>query len=436
MKSYVHHRSKAVLAVLLLSALSALADDWPQWRGPNRDGVWRETGLVEKLNAPQLPIRWRMPISSGYSGPTVAGGRVYVMDRVTEPKQMERVHCFNAANGGRLWLHEYPCDYRKVSYTAGPRASVTVAGGRAYALGTMGNLTCLDAATGVPVWQKDCAAEYRARIPIWGVASSPVVEGNAVIVIISGRDGACVVAFDTADGRELWRALDDEASYSSPIVIDQAGKRVLICWTGKRVAALDAATGRLYWDHAFIPSRMAIGIATPVYRDGYLLVTSFYDGAMLLKLAPDRPAAELVWRRKGPDEYDTDALHCCISTPLILGGHIYGVDSHGQLRCLDLKTGDRLWEDLTAVPKARWANIHMVENGDRVWMFNERGELIISRLSPQGFHEISRAKLIKPTLVQLDQADRGGVCWSHPAYADRCIFIRNDEEILCADLAK
>ncbi len=109
------------------------------------------------------------------------------------------------------------------------------------------------------------------------------------------------------------------------------------------------------------------------------------------------------------------------------------MDSHGELRCLDLKTGDRIWEDLTAVPKARWANIHMVRNGDKVWMFNERGELIISRLDPKGFHEISRAKLIEPTTEQLDQ--RGGVCWSHPAFANRCVYARNDKELVCADLS-
>ena len=130
---------------------------------------------------------------------------------------------------------------------------------------------------------------------------------------------------------------------------------------------------------------------------------------------------------------DTDALHCCISTPMILGDHIYGVDSHGELRCLDLKTGDRIWEDLTATPKARWSNIHMVRNGDKVWMFNERGELVIGRLAPDGFHEISRAKLIDPTQAQLDQ--RGGVTWSHPAFANKYIYARNDKELLCADLA-
>jgi hypothetical protein len=153
----------------------------------------------------------------------------------------------------------------------------------------------------------------------------------------------------------------------------------------------------------------------------------------MLRLAGDRLGVEEVWRRSGESEMRTDALHAMISTPLMDGDYVYGVDSYGQLRCLDAKSGNRIWEDLTAVPKARWATIHMVRNGRRIWMFNERGELIIGELLPQGFHEISRAKLIEPTTAQLSQ--RGGVCWSHPAYAYKHIFARNDRELVCANLA-
>ncbi|MGV3722528.1 MAG: hypothetical protein ACO1SX_16600 [Actinomycetota bacterium] len=117
---------------------------------------------------------------------------------------------------------------------------------------------------------------------------------------------------------------------------------------------------------------------------------------------------------------------------MILGDYIYGVDSYGELRCLDLMTGDRIWESRDAVPRARWANIHFVVNGDKVWMFNERGQLIIARLSPKGYEEISRAQLIQPTTGQLPQ--RGGVCWTHPAYANQHVFIRNDAELVCASL--
>ncbi|MBM4027619.1 MAG: dehydrogenase, partial [Planctomycetes bacterium] len=185
--------------------------------------------------------------------------------------------------------------------------------------------------------------------------------------------------------------------------------------------------------HPFAPQKMVITIATPVFDGRHLLATSFYDGSLLLKVHQDKLSVEKLWQRRGDSEVKTDALHCCISTPILQGEHIYGVDSHGELRCLDLTTGDRIWEDLTAVPKARWSNIHLVRNADKVWMFNERGELLIGRLTPEGFHEISRTRLIEPTTDQLNQ--RGGVCWAHPAFANRRIYIRNDKELVCADLA-
>jgi outer membrane protein assembly factor BamB len=161
--------------------------------------------------------------------------------------------------------------------------------------------------------------------------------------------------------------------------------------------------------------------------------TSFYDGSLMLRLLSDKPEVEKVWQIVGLDEQNTDALHSIIATPVFASGHIYGTDSYGELRCLDAASGQRLWEDLTAVPKARWSTIHFVKNGERYFLFNERGELLIGKLSPRGFEEISRAKLLEPTLDQLRQ--RGGVCWSHPAFANKHIFARNDKELVCASLA-
>jgi outer membrane protein assembly factor BamB len=417
---------------LLLAAPTSGAD-WPQWRGPNRDGIWREKGIVEKFETSRLEIRWQVAISNGYSGPTVANGRVYVTDRLASPTQVERVHCFDATSGERIWSHSYECKYERVDRRDGPRASVTIDENRAYSLGTMGHFFCFDATNGEVLWSKDLNAEYNLKIPLWGIASSPLVESDLVVIHIGGRDNACIVAFDKVTGKEKWRALNDRASYSAPIVIEQAGKRVLVCWTGESVVGLDPVTGNLYWRYPFPPSRMVHNIATPVFQNNYLFLSGFFNGSLLLKVNPDKLAVEKVWQRKGPNERNTDSLHCCISTPVLQGDYIYGVDSYGELRCLDLHTGERIWESLEAVPKARWANIHLVRHEDKIWMFNERGELIISKLSPQGFREISRTKLINPTQGQLSQ--RGGVCWSHPAFAYKHVFIRNDEELLCADLS-
>ncbi|MGD9721402.1 MAG: PQQ-binding-like beta-propeller repeat protein [Pirellulales bacterium] len=421
-----------LIAILLSYSRPLPADEWPQWRGPTRDGVWHEDGLVDKFANEQLVIRWRQPIASGYSGPTVAGNRVFVTDRLVEPKQTERVHCFDRETGSKLWLHEYDCDYVNVGYTAGPRACVTIDEDRAYSLGSMGNLFCFEAATGKVLWSKDCNKEYKIRMPIWGIAAAPLVEGELVIVQIGG-EGACLVAFDKRTGEERWRALDDNASYSAPLIVEQAARRVLVCWTGDSVAGLNPSTGDVYWLHPFKPAKMVINVATPVLEKDRLFFTSFYDGSFMLQLKPGELGVEELWRKSGRDEQHTEALHSIISTPYCEGDYVYGVDSYGEFRCLDGKNGNRLWESLEPTPKSRWSTIHMVKNGDRLWMFNERGELIIARLSPQGYSEISRARLIAPTKVQL--STRGGVCWSHPAYAHRCVFARNDEEIVCASLA-
>jgi len=420
------------LALLCLTSLVNAAD-WPQWRGPNRDGLWSETGLIEKFETDTIPIEWRVRIGNGYNGPAVAGGRVYVMDLQTRPVQVERVLCFDAMTGAPIWSRQYECTYSKVGYADGPRASVLIDGDRAYSLGTMGHMHCFDAANGTVIWSKDLKSEYRIKVPVWGIAASPVIEGDLIIAQVGGIPDACIVALDKITGEPRWHAISDRPSYSAPIVIDQAGKRVLVCLTGERALGLDPATGRLYWQSPFPPSRMPISIATPVLHDGYLFFSSFYDGSLVLKLRSDTLAVDEVWRQRGPNEKDTRSLHCCISTPVIRGKYIYGVDSYGELRCLELLTGKRIWESLEAVPEARWANIHFVENGDNIWMFNERGELIIARLSPQGYREISRAKLIEPTEGQLSQ--RGGVCWSQPAYACKHIYARNDNELVCADLS-
>lgn len=421
------------IAALAPTGDSARADDWPQWRGLNRDGVWKETGVVQAFSKPRLDLVWRAKIGSGYSGPTVANGRVYVTDRVTKPGQIERVHCFDESTGKKVWTHAYDCPYRDVSYEAGPRASVTINAGRAYSLGTMGHFFCLDAATGAVQWHKDLNAEYGIRMPTWGIAAAPLVEDGLVVVHIGGEGEACLVAFDKTTGKERWRALKDPPSYVAPIVIEQASKRVLVCYTAEGVVGLDPRTGREYWRYPFPPTRMVIGIPTPVLHKNFLFLTNFFDGSLLLRLRQDTLAVEKVWRRVGPSETQTDSLQSIISTPILRGDYIYGVDSYGELRCLDLHTGDRVWEDLTAVPRARWATIHFVDNGERTWLFNERGELIIARLRPEGFEEISRAKLIDPTTDQLRR--RGGVCWAHPAFANRHVFARNDRELVCASLA-
>ncbi len=425
--------SASFLLVLSMVTSWGIAEDWPQWRGPQANGMWTEQGIVTSFAQPQLPIKWRMPIGPGYNGPTVADGRVYVMDRQQDPEQTERVLCFNANNGESLWLHEYPCEYQRVGYDAGPRACVRIDQGRTYSLGSMGHLFCLDAIQGEVLWQHDLNQEYQIKMPIWGISASPLIVDDIVMVHIGGSPDACVVAFDKVTGQERWSVLSDRGQYSTPVLVQQAGQAVVIVWTGDAVHGLNPKTGESFWTVPFPPKNMPIGVATPVVSGYHVFLTSFYDGSMLLRLKEDTVGVEKIWHRVGASERKTDALQSIISTPIIIDDYVYGVDSYGELRCLDLASGDRVWEDLTATPKARWSTLHMVQNADHVWMFNERGELLITKLSPQGLEEISRSHLIDPTQEQLSQ--RGGVCWSFPAFANRCVFARNDKEIVCADLS-
>lgn len=421
------------VAALPASALEGL--DWPQWRGANRDGIWKETGIVTKFDGPEIKVKWRVPVSNGYSGPTVANGRVYVTDRQKDPKQVERVLCFDAETGKSLWTHSYECFYKGISYDNGPRASVTINDGKAYALGAMGNLLCLDAETGKVLWSKDGFEEYKIRMPDWGIAAAPIIEGENVIVMWSGEPNACIVAFDRTTGKETWRALPDRATYSAPVVIEQSGKRVLVCWTAERIVGLDPKSGKLVWEQPFpaIEGMPIDGVGTPVRNGDQMLVSSVYKGSLLMHLT-DKPGIEKVWEMKGQSPKDADCLHSLIPTPILKNGYIYGINYFGELRCLDAKTGKRVWEETSIVPKGNWAAAHLIPRADNTtWLFTEKGELIIAEITPKGYKEISRAKLIAPTRGQLNQ--RGGVAWSHPAFAYKHVFARNDEELICADLS-
>lgn len=418
-------------AIFICINLLAFSQDWPDWRGINRDAIWTETGILEKFDSDTIQHKWSVEIGSGYSGPTVANGKVYVTDRLEKPNQVERVLCFDEQTGEHIWKHQYDCEYTGVGYQAGPRASVVVKDGKAYSLGTMGNFICFDAKTGSVLWEKDLNSEYEINMPIWGIAATPLIVDNKIILHVSGSENACVVAFDKNSGKEIWRNLEDRAGYSAPILIQKNGKKVIVNWTEHSLSGLNPENGEVFWRFEW-QTGSGMSIATPVLYDNHIFVSAFYSGSLLVNLGEDYTTAEIVWQRSGESERKTDALHCVMNTPVIIDDYIYGVDSYGELRCLELKTGDRVWEDLTAVNKNRWANIHFIQKEDKIWMFNEHGELIISELSPLGFKEISRAKLIEPTKKQLGR----GVTWTHPAFANKHVFIRNDKLLVCADLSK
>jgi outer membrane protein assembly factor BamB len=311
-----------------------------------------------------------------------------------------------------------------------------VDGDRVYVVGASGTLLCLNTRTGDVLWRKDYVKDYGTQMPMWGIASAVLIDGDRVIAIVGGQPNAKVMAFDKMTGKELWRALpsDSEQGYAQPVIIEAGGIRHLIIWHPTALVSLDPATGKVYWQQPF-QIHMGMTLATPVFSGGRLLVSSFYNGSMLLELAGEK--ARMLWKGKSNSEIDTDGLHTVVNTPVIDGDYIYGICSYGQFRCLNLKTGERVWETMEVTrEKARWASGFMVRNNDRYFINNDRGELIIATLSPRGYQEISRTALIKPTSDPGNRRELGAVNWSHPAYANRHVIARNDEEIISLSLEK
>lgn len=426
------------LCSLFTSHSSAAADEWPQWMGPQRDNIWREEGIIEKFPAGGPKILWRTPISGGYSGPAVVEGRLFITDYVTDDNVKidnfdrkptsgtERILCLDEATGKILWKHEYPVAY-DISYPAGPRCTPTVDHGKVYALGAVGDLHCLDAATGDVLWSKNFPKEYNTKTALWGYASHPLVDGDNLICVVGG-EGSQIVAFDKNSGKEVWRALTrPEQGYSPPTIIEAGGVRQLISLAPGGVASLDPASGKEYWSEEYTADSGSV-IMSPVLSGDLLYVGGYSNKSLLLKLAADKPTAEIVWRNK-----NQQAISPVNVQPYAEEGILYGFDQKGTLRAVDLAEGKRLWETSQPVSErpANSGTAFIVRRGDVRWMFTDGGDLVIGRITPEGFEEIDRAHVIEPTNTAFNRP----VVWSMPAFAHQRAFIRNDEECICVDLA-
>jgi outer membrane protein assembly factor BamB len=444
-------RLTGVFLVIGLQAFvfPGFADDWPQWMGPRRDDIWREGGILQTFPTNGPVVIWRTNIEGGYCGPAVVGNRLFVLDRPSIPKvadvqegdaaakaaKSERVLCLDVSNGRKVWEHSYPRAY-EIGYPAGPRATPTVADGHVYTLGAMGDLLCLKAENGQVVWAHDLREEYHAKPPAWGWAAHPLLDGDRLICLVGGSNSA-VVAFHKNTGKELWHALNAvEIGYAPPVIYTVHGHRELIIWHPDAVAGLDPETGKVLWSQPYPvggePKRPEVTIAMPRLDGDRLFLTCFYQGSLLLQLAPEAP--RIVWnRRSTSDETLNQGLHTVLGTPVFKNGFIYGVCGFGELRCLDASTGDRRWETYAATGGKRgfFANAFMTSQGDRMFLWNDQGELIIAKLTPEGYEEISRAKLLEP----LEKTRGRTITWCHPAYANRCAYVHNGKELICVSLA-
>ncbi|MBM4021057.1 MAG: pyrrolo-quinoline quinone [Planctomycetes bacterium] len=420
--------------------------------GPSRDGVWREAGVVRTIPAAGLSVKWRVPVRGGYAGPAVVGGRVYLADYdrphgplANDPNGRtvvmgrERILCLDAVSGKLLWKHEEERPYA-ISYASGPRCTPTAAGGLVHALGAEGNLVCLDAATGRVVWSKDFKRDYAAPTPIWGFCGHPLVVDDLLVCLVGG-EGSVAVAFEARTGRERWRALSaSESGYCPPTLIGAGGSRQLLIWDADKLNALEPGTGRVCWSQPLKPM-YGMSIMAPRVADTAAGRVLFASGigrvAALFTLAGDGSAASVLWRGE-----PTSAVFCANSTPFIAGETLYGCDCDtGMLTAVDLATGRRHWETLAPTTAGQRRSKHgtafLVQHeppgdGGRTWLFSETGDLIVARLSPERYEELGRMHVLDPT----NECFGREVVWSHPAFADRCVFARNDRELVCVSAAE
>jgi outer membrane protein assembly factor BamB len=411
---------EALKAAQLAAPPAAAADaGWPQWRGPERDGRAPAGPLRTDWDKNPPTAVWTTPCGGGYSSLTVVGGRVYGFDR---RGNRERVFCLDAGKGTPLWETGWEADYSRLQYGAGPRAAPTTHDGRLYALGATGKFVCLELPTGTStaktLWEHNLTAEFDAAVPNWGFASSPLVEGDLVIVQAGGKQGS-VVAFDRRTGEPRWAAGTDPNGYSSPVAVTVAGVRQVVAATGESILGVRPADGKVLWRHEWRTAHNA-NIATPVVVGDYVFVSSAYSkGCVLLRLAAagDGVKAEQVYFRKGR------VMQNHHSTCVQRDGYLYGYDNE-DLRCVDLRSGE-VNEDWNARPVSGERNKGcVILAGDHLIGLTQTGTLFLADADPAEFRLRGKVEGVLS----------GSDCWALPVLVDGRLYLRDHEKVVCLDV--
>ena len=396
--------SKPAAAVfVVLASAGVFAADWPQWRGPNRDGLSAETGLLASWPAGGPRVLWRAAgLGEGYSSMSVAGGRVYTQG---QNGTQEFVIAFDVKTGARAWMTPTGRTFRE-SRGNGPRGTPTIDGDRLYAMAADGTLVCLEAATGKTLWSQNVVQKYGGSIIPWGMSESPLVDGARLIVAPGGR-GASVVALSKADGALVWKAGSDQAGYASAVVADIGGVRQIITLTGEAALGVRADNGQVLWRYTKVANNTA-NIATPIVSDGFAFFSTSYDtGAALLKIEP-RGASEVYFTRRMKNHY---------STSVLVGDVLYGFDD-SILTAMRFKTGDVLWRN-RSVGKGSviYADKHL-------YVLSEDGAVALVEARPDEYREVSR----------FDIPSGRYPTWSPPVIADGRLYIREQDRLMAFDI--
>ncbi len=382
------------------------AADWPQWRGPHRDGISAETGRLDSWPKGGPPLLWKTQgLGEGYASSAIADGRLFIQGQQGDE---EFVLALDANTGKQLWRSHTGIPFKE-SRGYGPRGTPTVDGDRVYALAADGMLVCLDAATGKRIWGYNVVDHFHGHVPHWGISESPLVEGDRIIVT-PGGSGAAVVALDKTNGKVLWQSQSDGAAYSSPMAFDAGGTRQLAVFTADAALGLDFATGKLLWRYERVANGTA-NIATPIVHDGEIFVSSDYGtGCVLLKVAAGGNASEVYFNRDMRNHY---------STSVLVGDYLYGFSS-SILTAMKFETGEVAWRD-RSVGKGS-----LIYAEKHLYVLGEDGIVALVDATPSGYHEISRFEIPKG----------GFPTWSQPVIANGKLYLREQDNLSCYNIKK
>jgi outer membrane protein assembly factor BamB len=411
------HRIFSPLVAGLLLSSRGWAADWPQFLGPQRNGIYDGADLAEEWPTKGPQVLWQKSVGHGFSGPVVANGKLILFTRAAD---QETVTCFNAASGDAVWTFAYPTTYDDdFGFDNGPRATPAISEGRVYTLGAQGLLHCLDLPTGKKLWSADLQTQFQAGKGFFGIACSPLLEGVAVLLNIGGAKGAGIVALRKTDGKLLWKTSNDEASYSSPVCASINGSRYALFLTREGLVGVDPATGQNAFDYSWHSrNRMSVNAATPLVIGNEIFVSASYGtGAVLLRL--NGRNLEKVWA-------GDDRLSNHYATSVALKGFLYGI--HGrtdpgfspppQLRCVELKTGKVAWQN-DSIGAAS-----LILAGGRLLILTAKGELVLANANPESFQPQARARIFQDEVR------------AFPALAEGLFYARSKDQLVCLDLRR
>lgn len=393
------------IVVLACCLTLAQAADWPQWRGPNRDGISTETGLLDSWSKGGPPLLWKIAgLGEGYSSAAIAAGRLFIQG---QSGNEEYVLAFDANTGKQLWRTHTGVSFNE-SRGHGPRSTPTVDGERLYALAADGMLVCLDAATGKTIWGFNIVDHFHGSVPHWGISESPLVDGDRVIVT-PGGSGAAVVALDKSTGKLLWQSQSGTAGYSSPMIYDAAGARKVVVFTSNAAMGLDLASGKLQWRYERVANNVA-NIATPIVHGGEIFLSSNYGtGCVLLRTAAG-DASEVYFNRNMQNHY---------STSVLVGDYLYGF-STSILTAMKFETGEVAWRD-RSVGKGS-----LIYADGHLYALGEDGIVGLVEATPASYREISRFEISKGNYPT----------WSQPVISNGKLYLRDQDNLFCYNIKK